>query len=87
MSYRCWLVNDMDERDAITIEDVWCPDEAASEACSKWSDGGTFAGESLEGPIEVSVRDAWGALYLVEVTVEWEPTFNAGTPTRVKESP
>lgn len=89
MSYRCWLTNDMSESDALTIEDAWSPDDAAGEACQKWNDGGTFAGENLgECEIEVSVRDERdGALYHVEVTVDWEPSFNAGPPTRVEEKP
>lgn len=86
MSHRCWLANEMEESDALTIEDAWSPDDAASEACSTWNDGGTFAGENLEGPIEVLVRDAAdGALYRVEVRVEWDPSFHGGEPVRVEE--
>jgi len=72
--FKCWLPSYEDEDSAISIDSIDVED-AASDACQKWSDRGAWSGDPIPQPIEVHVRDAEGKLWLVKVEPQWDVSF------------
>ena len=88
MSFRCWLPNYEDEGSALLVEDEWSAEDAAAEACQKWSDNGVWSGDPIPDPIEVHVRDVNGDLWIVEVEPSYDVSFCAYmSKKKVEEKP
>jgi len=71
--FKCWEAYSEDE-DAATEIDASSPLDAAEEACKIWYNRGRLEVDSGSG-IEVRVRDANGALWLVDVNLVVEVSF------------
>lgn len=84
--FRCWLKDSHEETSGCDVDDAFDAQDAASEACQRWNDGGTFAGDPMPESFGVYVRDlASRELFLVEVTPTWDVSFCADTPAPAAE--